>query len=164
MQEKVHKLTPEGKKSLEKKLRHLKKEVRQEIAERIRQAKEFGEISENSEYENAKSEQARIEQEIMKLENILRNAEVIEKKDEEISCVEVGVTVVLNYLEDDKMLTFEIVGTTETDPTHTPPRISDESPLGKALIENKAEKGQIVELEVPIGKASYRVLDILYSA
>lgn len=156
---KIQKLTREGYKNLEKKLKHLKGKVRLEIAERIRQAKEFGEISENTEYENAKSEQARVEQEIMKLEMLLRNAQIIEKKAITIDDIQVGVQIKVKYLEDNKEIIFEMVSTTESDPTHIPPRISDESPIGKALINKK--RGDIVEVEIPLGKVSYEILDIM---
>jgi transcription elongation factor GreA len=170
MTEKKQKLTKDGYKELEKQLKYLKSKVRQEIAERIRQSKEFGEIGENIEYENAKSEQARVEQEIMKLEKILRNAEIIAKKEEVATNVEIGVLVKAKYVEEDQIVSLEIVGTSESDPLRRPPRISDESPIGKALVEAGttddgrkigAEKGQIVEVETPIGTAHYEVLEIL---
>ena len=170
MTEKKQKLTKEGYKDLEKQLKYRKSKVRQEVAERIRQSKEFGEIGENIEYENAKSEQARVEQEIMKLEKILRNAEIIAKKEEIATNVEIGVIVKAKYVEEEQIVTFEIVGTSESDPLHHPPRIADESPIGKALVEAVitdegkrigAEKGQIVEVETPLGTAHYEVLEIL---
>lgn len=174
MPDKIHKLTKDGKRDLEKKLKHLRGKVRKEIAERIRQAKEFGEISENSEYENAKSEQARVEQEIMKLETILRNAVLIEKKETKVEQVEVGVIVKLKNIDEDKIFDFEIVGTTEADPTHVPPRISDESPIGKALVDANssvdeagnsiikgAEVGQVIKVDIPLGIVSYEVMEIV---
>ncbi len=158
-EKKVQKLTREGYKNLEKKLKHLKGKVRLEIAERIRQAKEFGEISENTEYENAKSEQARVEQEIMKLEMLLRNAQIIEKKAITIDEIQVGVQAKVKYLEENKEMIFELVSSTESDPTRTPPRISDESPIGSALMGKK--RLDVVEVEIPLGKVSYEVLDIM---
>jgi len=159
MPEKIQKLTREGYKNLEKKLKYLKGKVRQEIAERIRQAKEFGELGENIEYENAKSEQARVEQEIIKLDKILRHAQIIEKKGSASTEVEVGVAVQTRFQEENKIVKFEIVGTSESDPLHDPPRISDESPVGAALI--GLERGQTAEVETPLGKAHYEVIDIL---
>lgn len=159
MAEKIQKLTREGYKNLEKKQKYLKGKVRQEIADRIRQAKEFGELSENIEYDNAKSEQARVEQEIMKLDMILRNAQIIERKGSASKEVEVGVAVQTKYQEEDKLVKFEIVGTSESDPMHDPPRISDESPVGAALI--GLERGQVAEIETPLGRAHYELIDIL---
>ena len=158
-EKKIQKLTREGFKNLEKKLKHLKGKVRLEIAERIRQAKEFGELTENTEYENAKAEQARVEQEIMKLDKLLRNAQIIEKKAITMDDVQVGVQVKTKYQEEEKEVLFEIVSSTESDPTHKPPRISDESPLGSAFIGKK--RGDLVEVEIPLGKVHYEILDIM---
>lgn len=161
MAEKIQKLTREGYRDLEKKLKYMKGKVRQEIAERIRQAKEFGELGENSEYENAKSEQARVEQEIAKLEKILRTSEIIEKKETSVDKVEIGVTVVARNMEEDKVMTFEIVSSPEANPTAVPPRISDESPIGMAMV--GLEKGQTARAETPLGVANYEIMEIKFA-
>jgi transcription elongation factor GreA len=159
MQEKVYKLTKEGYKQIEKNLKVLKTKERAEIAERIRQAKEFGQLEENTEYENAKEEQAKIEREIMKLEEILRNATILDKKDVQTDKVDIGTTVTVEFVEDSRNMQFEIVSSQESNPGHEPPRISDESPIGSALMGKS--KGEVVEVEVPLGIVHYKVVEIL---
>ncbi|WP_425059762.1 Transcription elongation factor GreA [Sporomusa carbonis] len=148
-------LTIEGLKKLEQKLDHLKSVRRRDVAERIKQAIEFGDISENSEYEDAKNEQAFIEGEILTLEKILRNAKVI---DEEISTdvVALGSTVKLKDLEFDDELEYTIVGSAEADPTEF--KISNESPVGQAILGQKV--GSVVEVNVPAGILKYEILEI----
>ncbi len=160
MPEKVYRLTREGYKQLEKKLKHLRTKVRAEIAERIRQAKEFGQLEENTEYENAKEEQAKVEAEIARLSEILRNAVIIPKREVSTDKVELGTIVTVEWVEDDnKVYKFELVSSQESDPAHDPPRISDESPVGSALMGR--EKGELVEVEIPLGVAHYKILDIV---
>lgn len=158
MPDKVYTLTKEGYKQLEKKLKNLRTSERAEIAERIRQAKEFGQLDENAEYENAKAEQAKLEQEIAKLEKILRSAKIIEKKDEAEE-VDLGTRITVEYVEEGKSLQLEIVGTHESDPFHSPPRISDESPIGTAVMGKKP--GDVVEAEIPLGTVHYKIVDIV---
>jgi len=122
MTEKVHKLTKEGYKQIEKRLKYLRTTRRAEVAEKIRQAKEFGQLEENSEYEDAKEEQAEVEREILKLEKVLRNSIVYEKKDIQTDKVELGTTVTVEYIEENRTLQFEIVSSQESDPMHTPMR------------------------------------------
>lgn len=160
MPDKVYKLTRDGYKQLERKLKHLKTRERAEIAERIRQAKEFGQLEDNAEYEAAKEDQARIEMEIARLTELLRNAQILEKKELQSDAVDVGTTVTVENLdENNKIMQFEIVNSPETDPTHTPPRISDESPIGQALMGK--EKGELVEVEIPLGTVHYKVMEIV---
>lgn len=159
MTEKVYKLTKDGYKQIERKLKTLRTTGRAEIAERIRQAKEFGQLEENAEYESAKSEQTKLEQEITKLEKILRSAQILDKKETATDMVDLGTVVTVKYLEDGRTLDFEVVSTQESNPGHKPPRISDESPLGSALLNRR--RGDVVEVEIPLGKVQYEVLDII---
>ena len=151
-------LTAEGLKKIEVKLDYLKSIRRREVAERIKQAIDFGDISENSEYEDAKNEQAFIEGEIMDLEETLRNAKVIEQGINS-DLVTLGSTVEIKDLEFGDILTYTIVGSAEADPNAE--RISNESPVGKAILGKKA--GSIVEVNVPAGILKYEIIDIKQS-
>lgn len=155
MTEKQVMLTEEGLKKLEEKLEHLKTVRRTEVSERIKQAISFGDISENSEYEDAKNEQAFIEGEIMTIENMLRNAKLIEEG-QDTDTVVIGCTVVLKDIEFDEDLEYAIVGSAEADPMEG--RISDESPVGKAVLGHRV--GDIVDVVVPAGTLKYEVLEI----
>lgn len=154
MAEKQTMLTAEGLKKIEDKLEHLKSVRRREVAERIKQAIEFGDISENSEYEDAKNEQAFIEGEILTLEKMLRNAKLIEKGETDV--VTVGSTVILKDLEFGDELEYTIVGSAEADPTEA--KISNESPVGEAILGQKV--GSIVEVNVPAGVLKYEILGL----
>jgi transcription elongation factor GreA len=149
-------LTVEGLKKLEEKLDYLKSVKRREVAERIKQAIEFGDISENSEYEDAKNEQAFIEGEIITLEKNLRNAKVIDEGEISTDVVTIGATVTLKDLEFEDELEYTIVGSTEADPTEF--RISNESPVGAAILGKKT--GSIIEVNVPAGILKYEILSI----
>ncbi|SHJ47444.1 transcription elongation factor GreA [Propionispora hippei] len=156
MAEKQIILTLEGLKKTEQKLDYLKSVRRREVAERIKQAIEFGDISENSEYEDAKNEQAFIEGEILTLEKTLRNAQVIDEGEISTDIVAVGATVRLKDLEFSDELEYTIVGSAEADPTEC--KISNESPVGAAILGQKV--GSIVEVNVPAGILKYEILDI----
>ncbi len=151
-------VTREGLLELEAELENYKTVKRHEVAERIKQAIEFGDISENSEYDDAKNEQAFIEGRISELEKMLRNAKVI--TDEHLNTEEVylGSTVLLKALdyEDEEEMEFTIVGSREADPDKN--KISNESPVGKAVLGQR--KGSVVEAQVPIGVLKYKILDI----
>ncbi len=155
MAEKQVMLTEEGLRKLEEKLEHLKTVRRTEVSERIKQAISFGDISENSEYEDAKNEQAFIEGEIMTIENMLRNSKIIEEG-QNTDTVMMGSTVVLKDIEFDEDLEYTIVGSAEADPMEA--RISDESPVGKAVLGHRV--GDIVDVTVPAGVLKYEVLEI----
>lgn len=155
MAEKQVMLTEEGLKKLEDKLDHLKSVRRGEIAERIKQAIEFGDISENSEYEDAKNEQAFIEGEIMTLEKMLRNSQLIEDGASN-DTVHLGCTVIIKDLEFNEDLEYTIVGSAEADPTEL--KISNESPVGEAIIGQAV--GSVVEVHVPAGTLQYKIIEI----
>lgn len=156
MPEKQIILTAEGLKKIEQKLDHLKSVRRREVAERIKQAIEFGDISENSEYEDAKNEQAFIEGEILTLEKMLRNAKLIDEEEISADVVTLGSTVVLKDLEIGDELEYTIVGSAEADPIEC--KISNESPVGEAILGRKV--GSIVEVNVPAGSLKYEIVDI----
>ncbi|MGI5839890.1 MAG: transcription elongation factor GreA [bacterium] len=149
-------LTVEGLKKLENELEHLKSVRRREVAERIKQAREFGDISENSEYEDAKNEQAFTEGRIITLEKMLRSARIIEENLVSTGEVSVGSTVTLQDIETGDMFKYTIVGSAEANPAGS--KISNESPVGKALLGKKS--GATVDINVPAGKLQYKVLAV----
>ncbi|ANS77326.1 transcription elongation factor GreA [Paenibacillus yonginensis] len=149
-------LTQDGLKRLEEELENLKSVKRREVAERIKVAIGYGDISENSEYEDAKNEQAFIEGRILTLEKMLRNARIISNDDIDTDIVSVGVTVVVEDLEFGDKMEYVIVGTAESDPLQN--KISNESPVGKAIL-GKA-KGAVVDVAVPAGTIQYKIIDI----
>ena len=142
-------LTPEGLQKLKVELEDLQTVRRREVAERIKEAREFGDIAENAEYDDAKNEQAMLEKQIAELEEKLRNARVIDEKDVSADVVGVGVTVHVKDQKTDKSTKYKIVGSAEADPSEN--RLSNESPVGKALIGKK--RGEIVSVPVPRGPA-----------
>lgn len=156
MAEKEIILTLEGLNKLEKELEYLKTVRRREVAERIKQALEFGDISENSEYDDAKNEQGFIEGRIMDLEKILRNARVIDGQEVNLDEVGLGAKVSLLDLDTGEELEYTIVGSTEANPSQL--KISNESPVGKALLGRKV--GEEVAINVPAGILHYRITAI----
>lgn len=149
-------LTQEGLNRLEEELDELKVVTRREIAARIKVALSFGDISENSEYDQAKNEQAQLEEKIVKIENTLRNAKVIDESEITTDKVSVGSKVKVIDLEFDEEMEYIIVGSAEADPYEG--KISNESPLGSALIGGK--KDEIVKVTVPDGVIEYKILNI----
>ncbi|MDR7417215.1 MAG: transcription elongation factor GreA [Armatimonadota bacterium] len=149
-------LTPIGFRKLEEELEYLKTVRRREVAERIRQAKEFGDLSENSEYEDAKNEQAFVEGRIRELETLLRNARVIAENGSN-GTVEIGSRVRLRELGTGEEFEFQIVGSAEADPAQN--RISHKSPVGQAVLGRRP--GEVVEVQTPGGRAVYEVVQIL---
>ncbi|NLI59010.1 MAG: transcription elongation factor GreA [Clostridium sp.] len=149
-------LTFEGLKKLEQELEYLKSVKRREVAERIKQALSFGDISENSEYDEAKNEQAQVEGRIVQLEGMLKRAKVIDEDDIKTDVVSIGSKVSIFDMEFEEEVEYYIVGSTEADPSKY--KISNESPVGKALI-GKA-KDEIVEVQVPDGVIKYKIIDI----
>ena len=141
-------LTPEGLEKLKQEIEYLSTTKRREVAERIKEAREFGDISENSEYDDAKNEQAMLEARIATLEDKLRSASVIDASELDSNVVRVGSVV---NVKDDagKSLKYTIVGSTEADPSQN--RLSNESPVGKALLGRK--KNDAVKVQLPNGKA-----------
>jgi len=149
-------LTQDGLKKLEEELENLKSVKRREVAERIKVAIGYGDISENSEYEDAKNEQAFIEGRIITLEKMLRNARIINNDEIDIDTVSIGSIVTVEDLEFGDTMEYAIVGTAESDPLKN--RISNESPVGKAILGKK--KDTVVEVNVPAGIIQYKIIDI----
>jgi len=156
MKEKEVVLTREGLLKLEQESENLKAVKRREVAERIKQAIEFGDISENSEFEDAKNEQAFIEGRILTLEKMLRNVKVIEDIGEGQNQVTLGSTVILTDLDFDETLEYTIVGAAEANPMKN--RISYESPVGAAMIGHV--KGDLVEVQAPAGIVKFKLEEI----
>lgn len=156
MSEKEVILTPEGFEKLEKELEYLKSVKRREVAERIKLAIGYGDLSENSEYDDAKNEQAFIEGRVITLEKMLRNARIIQDDEVDTETVSVGSKVTLKDVEFNDTVEYTIVGSAESDPVQN--KISNESPVGKALLGKR--KGDIVDVNVPAGVIQYEILDI----
>jgi transcription elongation factor GreA len=146
-------LTPEGLAKLQNELDELKTVHRREVNDRIRQAKEYGDLSENAEYEDAKQEQAFIEGRILKLEAMIRNSRIIDESDYAADEVHFGSSVKVKDLKNSETYEFHIVGSAEADPSSK--RISNESPLGRALIGHK--KGETVDVSTPRGVVKYKI-------
>ena len=154
MATKTFKMTATGKAELEKELEVLKTEGRIDIAEKLKVVCSYGDLSENSEYDEAKSEQAKFEARFNELEYQLDHAEIIDVEDAD--AVSIGKKVTVKRLSDGVEATYEIVGFAQSDPANG--KISDESPVGKALVGSKA--GQTVVVEAPIGNLEYDNLSI----
>jgi len=149
-------LTANGLKKIEDELEMLKTVRRKEVAERIKQAIAFGDISENSEYDEAKNEQAQMEERILKLEGMLKKARVIDEDDISIDVVSIGSTVTVLDVEFQEEVEYTIVGSAEADPYEL--KISNESPVGRTLLGKKV--GDVVEVQIPDGATQYKILSI----
>ena len=149
-------LTPEGYKKLKQEIEFLSNDKRREVAERIRVAREFGDIAENAEYDTAKTEQGHLEARIAMLEERLANARVVTKKEIKSGEVSIGTTVRLRDVGANKTVEYRIVGSAEADPNEN--KLSNESPVGKAIMGRK--KGDIVEAPTPKGAKKFKIMDI----
>ena len=149
-------LTREGLKQLEDELENLRSVKRAEVKERLKEAIALGDLSENSEYDDAKNEQAFMEGRILELEKMIRNAKVIEDDTQEEGVISVGSLVKVKDIEFDEINEYRLVGTVEADPMNN--RISNESPVGRALLGHKA--GEIIDVEVPAGIIKLEILEI----
>lgn len=149
-------LTYEGLKKLEDELDYLKVVKRKEISQKIKEAREQGDLSENAEYDAAKDEQRDIEARIEEIEKILKNAEVVTDEEIDLDKINVGCIVKVLDMEYEDEIDFKIVGSTEANSLEN--KISNESPVGRELIGKK--KNDIINVETPNGVASYKVLDI----
>ena len=155
MAEKKTLLTQEGYSKLVEKLNYMKSVRRMEVSERLKAAIALGDISENSEYDDAKNEQGRLEGEISELEAKLRNSEIIHAA-VSTGTVMIGSTVTIRDIELDEIGTYMIVGSTEADPDNN--KISDESPLGAAILDKSA--GTTVQVHAPVGVLEFEILDV----
>ena len=149
-------VTDEGLKKLQDELEYLKSTKRKEVVEAIRVALSFGDLSENSEYDEAKTEQGKTESRILELEEMLKNVKVISDHEIKTDSVNVGNVVKVHDEEFDEELDYVLVGSTEANPAEN--KISDQSPIGKALI--GAKVGDVVTFETPVGEAHLKVLEI----
>lgn len=149
-------LTDQGLKKLEEELEQLKTEKRKEIAEKIKVALSFGDLSENSEYDEAKNEQAMVEARIATIEAMLKNVKLIDDEELNTEAVNLGSKVIVHDVEFDEKIVYQIVGSTEADPDKN--LISDESPVGRALLGHKA--GEEVDVEAPGGTVKFKILEI----
>ncbi len=149
-------LTAEGLQNLKDQLEYLKTEKRKEIAEKIKEALSFGDLSENAEYDAAKNEQGEVEEKIIKLENTIKNAKVIEDDTSSKGIVTIGCKVMLYDEEFEEEIEYTIVGSTEANPALY--KISNESPLGTALLGKK--KGAEVQVDAPQGVMKYKILKV----
>ena len=156
MSEKKNLLTYKGLKELEDELQDLKVVKRKEVAQKIKEAREQGDLSENAEYDAAKDEQRDIEARIEEFEQILKIAEVIDEDEVDLEKINVGCTVLLYDVEFEEEVTYRIVGSTEADILNN--KISNESPIGRALI--GAKIGQTVDVEGPDGTCQFKILEI----
>lgn len=148
-------LTAEGKRKLEEELDHLKRVKRPQVAERIRQAKEEGDLRENAEYDDAKMEQGFVEGRIRELETMLKHVQLIDHRNGS-SVVSVGCTVTVCEEDEETEEVFTVVGSAEADPSRG--RISNESPLGRALLGRKP--GDVVQVQTPGGRLNFRIVAI----
>ena len=149
-------LTSEGYEKLKKEIEFLQNDKRREVAERIRIAREFGDIAENAEYDDAKNEQAMLEHKIAQLEERLLSARVITKKEISKDSVSVGSKVRLRDIAANKTVEYHIVGSGEANPANN--KLSNESPVGKAIMGHK--KGETVEVSAPRGSLKFKILEI----
>lgn len=156
MADKKHILTYTGLKQYEDELQDLKVNKRQEIAQKIKEAREQGDLSENAEYDAAKDEQRDIEARIEQLEKLLKNAEVVVEEEIDLEKINIGCRVKLLDVEEDEEMEFKIVGSTEANSLQN--KISNESPVGKALIGRRV--GDVVDVETQVGVIQYKVLEI----
>lgn len=156
MEAKKNILTYEGLRKYEDELHELKVVKRQEVAQKIKEAREQGDLSENAEYDAAKDEQRDIEARIEELEKILKNAEVVVEDEVDLDKISVGCQIKILDLEDNSELTYKIVGSTEANSLKG--KISNESPLGRSLL--GAKIGDVVTVEAPMGELQYKVLEI----
>jgi len=149
-------LTPEGFKKLKQEIEYLSSDKRREVADRIRVAREFGDIAENAEYDDAKNEQALLEHRIAVLEERMRAARVIEKKEISKDVVSIGSHVKLRDMDAKQTIEYHIVGSAEANPAEY--KLSNESPVGKAIIGKK--KGEVVEVSAPRGSLKFKIMEI----
>ena len=155
-EEKTFPMTLEGKKKLEDELEEYRLKRRPEVIKRIKIARSYGDLSENSEYESAKDEQAMVESRIAQIENMLQYAEIIDNEDVDKDEVSMGRTITIQELPDEEPEEYQIVGESESDPFNG--KISNESPMAKGLLGQKV--GEVVEVEVPNGTIKLKIVKV----
>ena len=157
MAETKYKMSRERYEELKRELEYLQTVREKEVAEQIKEARSYGDLSENSEYDEAKTEQGKLYSKIAELKNLIENAEIVEKTASSGSIV-LGSKVTLLDLEYDEELQYELVGSTEANPSAG--RISDESPIGRALMGHR--EGETITVEAPAGELQYRIVAVTY--
>ncbi|MCC4326382.1 transcription elongation factor GreA [Limosilactobacillus reuteri] len=155
-EEKTFPMTLEGKKKLEDELEEYRLKRRPEVIKRIKIARSYGDLSENSEYESAKDEQAMVESRIAQIENMLQYAEIIDNEDVDKDEVSMGRTITIQELPDEEPEEYQIVGESESDPFNG--KISNESPMAKGLLGHKV--GEVVEVDVPNGTIKLKIIKV----
>ena len=150
------KMSAAGLKAMQEELEYLKTVRRKELAEEIKEARSHGDLSENSEYDEAKNDQAMVEARIADIESMLKNVKIIDQDELTTELIHIGSKVQVKDVEFDEVCTYQIVGSSEADPSNG--RISDESPVGKGLLGHKV--GETVEIETPAGVMQYEILGI----
>ena len=155
-EEKTFPMTLEGKKKLEDELEEYRLKRRPEVIKRIKIARSYGDLSENSEYESAKDEQAMVESRIAQIENMLQYAEIIDNEDVDKDEVSMGRTITIQELPDEEPEEYQIVGESESDPFNG--KISNESPMAKGLLGHKV--GEVVDVEVPNGTIKLKIVKV----
>ena len=155
-EEKTFPMTLEGKKKLEDELEEYRLKRRPEVIKRIKIARSYGDLSENSEYESAKDEQAMVESRIAQIENMLQYAEIIDNEDVDKDEVSMGRTITIQELPEEEPEEYQIVGESESDPFNG--KISNESPMAKGLLGHKV--GEVVEVEVPNGTLKLKIIKV----
>lgn len=155
-EEKTFPMTLEGKKKLEDELEEYRLKRRPEVIKRIKIARSYGDLSENSEYESAKDEQAMVESRIAQIENMLQYAEIIDNEDVDKDEVSMGRTITIQELPGEEPEEYQIVGESESDPFNG--KISNESPMAKGLLGHKV--GEVVEVEVPNGTIKLKIVKV----
>jgi len=155
-EEKSYYMTEEGQEKIEQELHELKTEKRKEVVERIKVARDFGDLSENSEYDSAKEEQAFVETRIANLEKMIRNAVIIENDDNNVDVVSMGKQVTFMELPDGEEETYTIVGSAEANPFEG--KISNDSPMAKSLLGH--EKGKEVVVQTPAGEINVKIVEV----
>lgn len=156
MLEKQIVLTQEGANKLEKELEELKVVRRKDVAEKLQVAMSFGDLSENSEYDEAKNEQAMVEARINEIEQMFKRMIILDESHLSTDTISIGSVVTVKFLKNDKVDTYKIVGSTESSPKEK--KISDESPVGSGLIGRKV--GDVVDIDTPSGVVQYEILEI----
>ena len=156
MAKQITSVTEAGFQKLKEELDYLKNVKRREAAERVGEARSYGDLSENSEYDDAKNEQAKVEAQIAELEETIAHVKIVNNDDINTNVANIGLTVKVLYVEDDEEVEYSLVGSREVDVLNN--KISDQSPIGKAIMGTKA--GDSVTVDIPYGKISLKILEV----
>ena len=156
MAKQITSVTEAGYQKLKEELDYLKNVKRREAAERVGEARSYGDLSENSEYDDAKNEQAKVEAQIAELEETIAHVKIVNNDDINTNVANIGLTVKVLYVEDDEEVEYSLVGSREVDVLNN--KISDQSPIGKAIMGTKA--GDNVTVDIPYGRISLKILEV----